>query len=408
MVKRLLIASQKGGVGKTTTAIHLSASASEMGKRVLLIDADPVGSIMAYLTLDQVQQNASPFRMTQGTRYWRDAVPGVDVLIPHQSAGKIDLPSPSELDGYDLVVVDSPPFFEDRMGDLLAFCSEWVLVLRGEAMSYRTLPDFLERVQNHQHAYPQLHFRGILLTCSRNTDLAARWERMIREVVPDHVLPMTIPYDQRVHEATCAAKPLGHLAPDSPANLRYRELYLMLQPNPATQPGRQPNSNSQPTLAAPGRANGVHATPDNMPFGEELGVDDLSFSDRFAPPEEIRPYDENGTLWRRLRHLPKTIRERLQFIFPVPKSDPTPAESMPPSLPDYSGMFDPEPNLVLPESFTPPQEIHAANGVSVWTKCRHLVSATSKGLGHWKGLSWEQMTAIAVGLVVGLLIWWLF
>ncbi|MGF1583019.1 MAG: ParA family protein [Gemmataceae bacterium] len=403
MVTKLLVASQKGGVGKTTTVVHLAAVASEQGHRVLVIDADPIQSVVAYFRLDQKENTSGGGTRTKWNQ-WKDVLPGVDVLVPippeadkptDPHLAKSLLPDPEDLEGYDLVLVDSPPSLEERTQALMGFCTEWILVLRGEAMSYRTVPDFLERIRTHQQTYPDLMFRGILLTSSRNVNAAARWDRMIREALPDHILPMTISYDQQVHEATFAAKPVTLTAPSSPVASQYRQLYQDLQPLVRN---LQNFSSASRLETNPVRSQGPSSDVpnDNSDF----------FGGVFTPPEEIHKYDENGTVWRRLQKLPQALVSRL-CSFPVfqPRSETDETTSRLSNAPLAS--FDPEPEFSFEGAFTPPREVRAPQKSPLLSYLNQRLKTLWKTLRKVKPPKSEQTLVVLVGLTVGLLLWFL-
>src|SRR4051794_37726921 len=121
VVRKLLVASQKGGVGKTTTSVNLAAAAGMAGARVLLLDADPLSSLGVSLNLAQhpgrqtLRQAGAdlPGVLVSGV------VPGLDVLSPYEEGGCTDeefdellhlLSAPAVREGYGCLVVDTPPF----------------------------------------------------------------------------------------------------------------------------------------------------------------------------------------------------------------------------------------------------------------------------------------------------------
>src|SRR5438270_1194262 len=138
-VRKLLIASQKGGVGKTTTSINLAAATAMAGARVLLLDADPLSSISSSLNLAQ-HPNRQPLRRSgldlPGTLCC-GVIPGLDVISPYDEGGCTDedldellrlLAVPAFEDCYSCLVVGSPPFMGARPSQLLSSCDEFLLV----------------------------------------------------------------------------------------------------------------------------------------------------------------------------------------------------------------------------------------------------------------------------------------
>jgi chromosome partitioning protein len=237
-VRKLLVASQKSGVGKTTTSINLAAAAAAAGARVLLLDADPLSGISQALHLTDFAGRRSlradgidlPGVLCPGV------LSGLDVLSPYVDGACSDeqfdellrlVTSPSS-NSYGCLVVDSPPFMGANPGPLLRSCDELVLVMRAEPMAYRTLPAFLELVQRSRREGGGVQMRGILLTLPDGELPGGRWERELRGRFGARILPHVIPYDAEVSKAADGGQIVSHALPDAPAAAGYHALAAAL------------------------------------------------------------------------------------------------------------------------------------------------------------------------------------
>ena len=231
-MRKLLIASQKSGVGTTTTAISLAAATARAGARVLLIDADPVGSITATLEAGSHGQRR-PLRelgIDLDGSLWCDLLPGLDVLAPYDEglSANADLEkllrelNSDRLDQrYRCVLLDCAPFMGDRPRHLLCHCDEFMLVMRAEPVAFRTLPLFFELVRNIQREDGGVALRGILLTFPET----GRWETDLRRYLGSRAFAQTIPRDAALERGAVLTADGG----DSPARASYLDLVNTLE-----------------------------------------------------------------------------------------------------------------------------------------------------------------------------------
>lgn len=216
--RTIMIGSQKGGVGKTTTTINLGAAMAERGKRVLVVDVDPVSSVAASLHLE-VPRTCGLQRAAGGANdaILTDIEPNLDVLpcAPDDFRGEPKLGdwlralSEREWeDPYDLILVDSPPYAGARSRDLLANAQELLLVIRAEPLSYRTLPGFLHDIRRLDSVGLAPNLRGIVLTLPQGEDIGGRWERGLRNRFGSKMFEWAIPYDSVVGYALLQGLPV--------------------------------------------------------------------------------------------------------------------------------------------------------------------------------------------------------
>jgi chromosome partitioning protein len=251
-VRKLLVASQKGGVGKTTTSINLAAATAMAGTRVLLLDADPLSNVSAALNLAQHSRRQS--LRNAGAELpgvlVPEVIPGLDVLSPYEDGSCTDQELDDILrvigavpfcDCYGCLIIDSPPFMGANPSQLLRSCDEFVLVMRAEPMAYRTLPAFLEMVQRARRGPEDIQMRGILLTLPDGEIPGGRWERELRGRFGGRILSQVIPYDEEVGKSLLEGQIIAQVNPDSSASIQYRNLAQSLalaRETRATRPSR--------------------------------------------------------------------------------------------------------------------------------------------------------------------------
>ncbi len=234
-VRKLLVASQKSGVGKSTTSMNLAAATASTGTRVLLFDADPLSTIGEALKLSEHprRQLLRALGVDLPGALVVDFLPGLDVLCPYAGEHCSDadferllrvLATPTAQQFHGCLIVDVPPFMGGNAAQLLALCDEFLLVMRAEAMAYRTLPALLELVQRSSRDGLAPPMRGILLTLPDGEQPGGRWERELRGRFGARALAEAIPYDERIGEALKTGQIGSHRFAESPAGQQYNRL----------------------------------------------------------------------------------------------------------------------------------------------------------------------------------------
>ena len=227
MAKIFAITNQKGGVGKTTTAINLAASLAAKKRKVLLIDADPQGNATTGSGIDKNQiefglhhlllkeQNLENVILTTSHHY--DLIPtNADLtaaeicLIQNSQAPTLlkELLSPLQTH-YDYIIVDCPPALNSLTLNTLVAADKLIIPMQCEFFALEGLASLISTMQQvQQHLNPKLNLLGILRTMydPRNR-LALEVSRQIQNYFPKQVFAVTIPKNIKLAEAPSHGRP---------------------------------------------------------------------------------------------------------------------------------------------------------------------------------------------------------
>ena len=246
MGKVLAIVSQKGGVGKTTTAINVAVALARRGRKALLIDADPQGSVRFGLGLNAAATRVGLSDYLAGTHQMHEVVKttnlpwlrvvsvgGVSESAAHDSYQHQLAQSPLTEElfrrardrGYT-VIVDTPPGLGPVVHRVLA-CSQHVLIpLQCEPLALQTTTQILRGIRAALSENPSLVLEGILHTMvEAGNPTSERVAAYVREQLPAGlVLDVVIPRTPASVEAFAAGQPVVLRAPDDAAAKAYRAL----------------------------------------------------------------------------------------------------------------------------------------------------------------------------------------
>lgn len=245
MGRVISIASQKGGVGKTTTAINLGACLAQESRRVLLIDIDPQGNCSSGLGINGNDQRHSIYEALIGHVELKQAVMNTSLanldLVP---AGQRLAGAEVELvgmmarearlrtclgnlrDEYDYIFVDSPPSVGLLTVNALTASDSVLIPLQCEYLALEGLTQLIGAIRLVQdHLNPALRIEGVLLTMfDARLNLSQQVAEEARKFFSDRVYKTVIPRNVRLSEAPSFGKPIVLYDPHSTGAESYREL----------------------------------------------------------------------------------------------------------------------------------------------------------------------------------------
>ncbi len=272
------IANQKGGVGKTTTAVNLCAYLARAGKRVLLLDLDPQANATSSLGIDKNTVEVSSYEVLLGNASAAQATLkngklklAIIPASPALAAAEIELVGEyarehrlqealkPEIEKYEYILIDCPPSLSLLTINALTSATDGVLVpVQCEYLALEGLTQLARTVQLvRQRLNPQMDVRGLVMTMyDSRTALAQQVIAEVEKYFGSKVFKTRIPRNVRLSEAPSHGQPIVNYAPNSPGGQAYQSLAKeLIEQNDGIQAiseaSAQPAQPAQPAAVMP-------------------------------------------------------------------------------------------------------------------------------------------------------------
>ena len=245
MAKTVAILNQKGGVGKTTTAVNLTACVGAEGKMVLLIDIDPQGTSTSGFGVDKRKTEVSSYEVLIGERTAKEAIiktafKNVDIIASNMNlAGAeleiIDRKSREGLlktavapiwNDYDYIFLDCPPSLGLITLNALTCADTFLVPIQCEYYALEGLSQLMATVRQIKRLYnPYIELEGVLLTMyDGRLNLTQQVVEEVKKFFPKKVYRTTIPRNVRLSEAPSFGQPVLYYDKSSKGAIAYCEL----------------------------------------------------------------------------------------------------------------------------------------------------------------------------------------
>ena len=245
MAKIMAVVTQKGGVGKTTSAVNIAAALGELGKKVLLVDIDPQGNATSGVGIDKRQVKKSTYHLLVGECDGAAAVvktgfanlwlipasldlAGAEIEmvdVPHREKRLKATLAPCR-DQFDYILIDCPPALGLLTLNALVAADTFLIPAQPEYYALEGLSQLIATVRQVKRLYnPTLELEGVLFTMyDGRTHLTQQVVAEVKKFFPRRVYATVIPRTVRLAEAPSFGKPINYYDKNGKGSKAYMEL----------------------------------------------------------------------------------------------------------------------------------------------------------------------------------------
>lgn len=245
MGRTIVIANQKGGVGKTTTAINLSASLADLGKKILVIDTDPQGNTSSGLGVEKNEVENTVYELLIGESkieecIQKEVIENLDIISSNinLAAAEIELTGFEEKEfilkkavdqvreNYDFIIIDCPPSLNTLTINAMCAADTVLVPIQCEYYALEGLSQLMNTVELvRDRLNPNLEIEGVVFTMyDARTNLSLQVVENVKNNLDQNIYKTIIPRNVRLAEAPSYGQPITIYDPKSAGAESYRLL----------------------------------------------------------------------------------------------------------------------------------------------------------------------------------------